>query len=191
MKFATVLSLLLAVCQCQASVTMKHEKLSRTTSRVVLATLQKEGVIEQQQARKQQNKKKRGLLDSVNMSPAAGKGTARDQAVIDTLLAQTNWHHVFGNPTGNFGHGRQVPDMVKHAYRVRRKPTQPPLQRAMEQLVRDLFQVLYVSSCRDAAFGFQPTDRRWCPHQMDSVRSPSGSFAPPSRLVQSHPSSFA
>lgn len=31
------------------------------------------------------------LLDSVNMSPAAGKGTARDQAVIEALLTQTNW----------------------------------------------------------------------------------------------------
>lgn len=31
------------------------------------------------------------LLDSVNMSPAAGKGTARDQAVLNALLAQTDW----------------------------------------------------------------------------------------------------
>ena len=31
------------------------------------------------------------LLDSVNMSPAAGKGTPRDQAALDALLLQTNW----------------------------------------------------------------------------------------------------
>ena len=31
------------------------------------------------------------LLDSVNMNPAAGKGTPRDQAAIDALLAKTNW----------------------------------------------------------------------------------------------------
>ena len=31
------------------------------------------------------------LLDSVNMNPAAGKGTQRDQATIDALLTKTNW----------------------------------------------------------------------------------------------------
>ena len=31
------------------------------------------------------------LLDSVNMNPAAGKGTPRDQAAIDALLTKTNW----------------------------------------------------------------------------------------------------
>uniref|UniRef100_A0A7S3L662 DHHA2 domain-containing protein n=1 Tax=Amphora coffeiformis TaxID=265554 RepID=A0A7S3L662_9STRA len=31
------------------------------------------------------------LLDSVNMNPAAGKGTPRDQAAIDALLSKTNW----------------------------------------------------------------------------------------------------
>ena len=31
------------------------------------------------------------LLDSVNMLPAAGKGTLRDQKAIDTLLQQTQW----------------------------------------------------------------------------------------------------
>lgn len=31
------------------------------------------------------------LLDSVNMNPAAGKGTPRDQAAIDALLANTDW----------------------------------------------------------------------------------------------------
>lgn len=31
------------------------------------------------------------LLDSVNMSKTAGKGTLRDRAVVDALLEQTNW----------------------------------------------------------------------------------------------------
>ena len=32
------------------------------------------------------------LLDSVNMQPSAGKGTPRDQAMLDALLDRTDWH---------------------------------------------------------------------------------------------------
>jgi exopolyphosphatase len=34
------------------------------------------------------------LLDSINMSPEAGKGTVRDQAAIDKLLESTNWQEL-------------------------------------------------------------------------------------------------
>ena len=34
------------------------------------------------------------LLDSVNMSPQAGKGTPRDSAAIQTILQRTDWNHL-------------------------------------------------------------------------------------------------
>jgi exopolyphosphatase len=38
------------------------------------------------------------LLDSVNMSPEAGKGTNRDAAVIQSLLQETDWSAFVNNP---------------------------------------------------------------------------------------------
>jgi exopolyphosphatase len=37
------------------------------------------------------------LLDTVNMKPAAGKGTQRDQDAIDTLVSKTDWSSLEGN----------------------------------------------------------------------------------------------
>jgi exopolyphosphatase len=54
------------------------------------------------------------LLDSVNMQASAGKGTARDQDVMDRLLEETNWQD--GKWTGTTeicgSNGRPIPDKV-------------------------------------------------------------------------------
>jgi exopolyphosphatase len=55
------------------------------------------------------------LLDSVNMSPEAGKGTDRDAAVIQSLLQDTDWSMLVGNPlsTEIMSQGSTTPDTKK------------------------------------------------------------------------------